>query len=169
MITYEVGNLLESDAQALVNTVNTEGVMGKGIALQFKEEFPINYDIYRKACKTRNFNIGEVLITQDINRRGEKKYIVNFPTKTTWRKPSEYSYIGLGLHALKKKIEDLHIMSIAIPPLGSTCTEEKDRGFAYYVDCYTAIGIKQWRSGLAEGEADDSDGVGRYGLRYQTV
>lgn len=119
MITFEVGNLLESDAQALVNTVNTEGVMGKGIALQFKEEFPMNYDIYRKACKTGNFKVGEVLITQDINRRGEKKYVVNFPTKTTWRKPSEYSYIGLGLHALKKKIEDLHIMSIAIPPLGS--------------------------------------------------
>ena len=119
MITCEVGNLLESDAQALVNTVNTEGVMGKGIALQFKEEFPMNYEIYRKACKTGNFNVGEVLITQDINRRGEKKYVVNFPTKTTWRKPSEYSYIGLGLHALKKKIEELHIMSIAIPPLGS--------------------------------------------------
>jgi len=119
MITFEVGNLLLSDAQALVNTVNTEGVMGKGIALQFKEEFPNNYAIYRKACKTGNFSVGEVLITEEINRIGEKKYIVNFPTKTTWRKPSEYSYIGLGLHALKKKIEELHIMSIAIPPLGS--------------------------------------------------
>ena len=119
MITFEVGNLLLSDAQALVNTVNTEGVMGKGIALQFKEEFPNNYSIYRKACKSKNFNVGEVLITEEVNRVGEKKYIVNFPTKTTWRKPSEYSYIGLGLHALKKKIEELHIMSIAIPPLGS--------------------------------------------------
>ena len=104
MITFEVGNLLLSDAQALVNTGNTEGVMGKGIALQFKEEFPNNYAIYRKACKTGNFSVGEVLITEETNRVGEKKYIVNFPTKTTWRKPSEYSYIGLGLHALKKKI-----------------------------------------------------------------
>ena len=119
MITYEVGNLLLSDAQALVNTVNTEGVMGKGIALQFKEEFQNNYEIYRRACKTGNFSIGEVLITEDYNRVGEKKIIVNFPTKTTWRKPSEYTYIGLGLHALKKKIEELHIMSIAIPPLGA--------------------------------------------------
>ena len=119
MITFEVGNLLESDAQALVNTVNTEGVMGKGIALQFKEAFPANYDIYRRACKSGNFKVGEVLITQENNLLGDKKYIVNFPTKTTWRKPSEYSYIGLGLHALKKKIEELHIMSIAIPPLGS--------------------------------------------------
>ena len=91
MITYEVGNLLLSDAQALVNTVNTEGVMGKGIALQFKEEFQNNYEIYRRACKTGNFSIGEVLITEDYNRVGEKKIIVNFPTKTTWRKPSEYT------------------------------------------------------------------------------
>lgn len=70
MITFEVGNLLESDAQALVNTVNTEGVMGKGIALQFKEEFPMNYDIYRKACKTGNFKVGEVLITQEHQSKG---------------------------------------------------------------------------------------------------
>lgn len=119
MISFEVGNLLESDAQALVNTVNTEGVMGKGIALQFKEAFPNNYDIYRRACKTGNFGVGEVLITEDKNLLGEKKYIVNFPTKTTWRRPSEYSYIGLGLHALKKKIGEMHIMSIAIPPLGT--------------------------------------------------
>ena len=72
MITFEVGNLLLSDAQALVNTVNTEGVMGKGIALQFKEEFPNNYAIYRKACKTGNFSVGEVLITEEIMVSGHQ-------------------------------------------------------------------------------------------------
>ena len=111
---------MQDDAQALVNTVNTEGVMGKGIALQFKEAFPNNYRIYRKVCKDGNLHVGEMLVTEEYTLLGDKKYIVNFPTKTTWRKPSEYSYIGKGLHALKNEIEKLHIMSIAIPPLGSS-------------------------------------------------
>lgn len=119
MIQYRIGDLLKDDAQALVNTVNTEGVMGKGIALQFKETFPNNYRIYRKVCKEGKLNIGEMLVTEEYTLLGDKKYIVNFPTKTTWRKPSEYSYIGKGLYALKDEIEKLHIMSIAIPPLGS--------------------------------------------------
>ena len=119
MIHYVKGNLLESDAQALVNTVNTVGVMGKGIALQFREAFPTNYRRYLDACRNKTFHVGEVLVTEDTNIATGNKIIVNFPTKTHWKMPSEYSYIEQGLVSLKKEIETRNIRSIAIPPLGS--------------------------------------------------
>ena len=119
MIHYVKGNLLESEAEALVNTVNTVGVMGKGIALQFKEAFPENFRIYKKACQKKEFQIGNMLIVKDSNLTSGQKLIVNFPTKTHWRLPSEYSYIEKGLLSLRKEIETRHIRSIAIPPLGS--------------------------------------------------
>lgn len=121
MISFVKGNLFDSDAQALVNTVNTVGVMGKGIALQFKEAYPDNYRIYRKACKEGNFSVGQMLVTQVNDMFGGKgRYIINFPTKTDWRKPSEYVYIEKGLEALKEEIAERGIKSIAIPPLGSS-------------------------------------------------
>lgn len=121
MISVVTGNLFDSDAQALVNTVNTVGVMGKGIALQFKEAYPDNYRIYRKACKEGTFSVGQMLVTSvnDIYG-GQERYIINFPTKTDWRKPSEYLYIEKGLEALKNEIIERGIKSIAIPPLGSS-------------------------------------------------
>ncbi|NLN34146.1 MAG: macro domain-containing protein [Flavobacteriaceae bacterium] len=119
MIKYVEGNLLESDAQALVNTVNTVGVMGKGIALQFKNAFPSNYKIYRKACGNEEVGVGKLLITIEENLISGKKIIINFPTKTDWRKPSEYSYIENGLIELRKFIIDNSIESVAIPPLGA--------------------------------------------------
>lgn len=119
MVHYIKGNLLESEAQALVNTVNTEGVMGKGIALQFKEAFPSNFKIYRKACKDKSFTVGQMLVTTDATLFGDSKLIINFPTKTSWRLPSEYSYISSGLSALRDEIINRGIKSIAIPPLGS--------------------------------------------------
>lgn len=118
MIIYKVGNLFESDAEALVNTVNTVGVMGKGIALQFKKAFPDNYKKYREVCQNEEMTIGTLLITQEHFLTGTKT-IINFPTKTHWRLPSEYSYIEAGLVELKKAIEQRGIKSIAIPPLGS--------------------------------------------------
>lgn len=118
MIQFTKGNLLESPAQALVNTVNTEGVMGKGIALQFKEMFPDNYRLYRDACKKHQVNVGQMFVTSESTLTGTK-IIVNFPTKTTWKKPSEYSYIEAGLRALRNEIISRNISSIAIPPLGS--------------------------------------------------
>lgn len=118
MITYIKGDLLASDAQALVNTVNTVGVMGKGIALQFKEQYPDNYRIYRQACQQGQLTPGTLLITQ-CKLLGQEKLIINFPTKTTWRKPSQYPYIESGLSELRRKIQELGIRSIAIPPLGS--------------------------------------------------
>lgn len=119
MIQYVKGNLLDSDAQALVNTVNTVGVMGKGIALQFREAFPENYRVYKNACRNKEFHIGQVLIVEDSNLTSGHKLIVNFPTKTHWKLPSEYSYIEQGLAALRKEIVNRRISSIAIPPLGS--------------------------------------------------
>lgn len=119
MIKYIVGNLLESSAEALVNTVNTVGVMGKGIALQFKNEFPDNYKKYAKACKDGTFTIGQLLIVEEESLLYGKKIIINLPTKTDWRKPSEYSYIETGLKELSKEIEKRNIKSIAIPPLGA--------------------------------------------------
>lgn len=119
MIRYVKGNLFDSEAEALVNTVNTVGVMGKGIALQFREAFQENYHVYRNACRNKQLHIGELLIVEDSNLMLGRKLIVNFPTKTHWKLPSEYSYIEQGLAALRKEIVNRKIHSIAIPPLGS--------------------------------------------------
>lgn len=117
MIKFLKGDLLQSDAEALVNTVNTVGVMGKGIALQFKNQYPYNYKVYKEACKKGELKVGEVLVVKDSDILREK-YIVNFPTKEHWRSPSKISYIQQGLDALKESIKEYHIKSIAIPPLG---------------------------------------------------
>lgn len=119
MLRYITGNILESDAQALVNTVNTMGVMGKGIALQFKKAYPNNYKAYEKACKNEEVKIGKMFVTLDSNTTTGERTIINFPTKTNWRKPSEYKYIEDGLVNLVEVINDRQIKSIAIPPLGA--------------------------------------------------
>jgi O-acetyl-ADP-ribose deacetylase (regulator of RNase III) len=119
MISYKTGDILNSKAEALVNTVNTEGVMGKGIALQFKNNFPHNYKIYRQACKNAEVKIGRLLVTCDTSINTGEKIIINFPTKTTWRRPSQYEYIEKGLLELKQVIHDHKLKSIAIPPLGA--------------------------------------------------
>ena len=118
MIRFTKGNLMTSSAEALVNTVNTVGVMGKGIALLFKEEFPKNFATYAKACRSGELVPGKLLITKETNRAGEEKTIVNFPTKLHWRNPSKYEYITDGLTELVKAICQHNIKSIAIPPLG---------------------------------------------------
>lgn len=119
MIHYKTGNILDSSADALVNTVNTQGIMGKGIALQFKNAYPMNYKIYQDACKRRDFKIGDLLVVEDNGLMSGKKTIINFPTKTSWRNPSEYDYIEKGLTELLDVIEKHKINSIALPPLGS--------------------------------------------------
>lgn len=118
MIQIVKGDLLESRAEALVNTVNTEGVMGKGLALQFKEKYPENYRLYKVACKKGEVQVGKMFITTDCRLDGSK-IIINFPTKTSWRRPSEYSYIEDGLKSLRDEIIFREIRSIAIPPLGA--------------------------------------------------
>ncbi len=119
MIHYVNGDLLESSAEALVNAVNIVGVMGKGIALQFREAFPGNYMLYRQACKDKRLSVGELLVTEETTKTHGCKIIINFPTKKHWRNPSEYFYIEDGLKALCKEIKDRGIHSIAIPPLGA--------------------------------------------------
>lgn len=119
MIHVVTGNILESKAQALVNTVNTMGVMGKGIALQFKKQFPENFRTYKKACENKELNIGQLLVTEEEVMFTGKKIIINFPTKTNWRLPSEYEYIEKGLYELRKIIIEKNIQSIAMPPLGA--------------------------------------------------
>ena len=103
--------------EALVNTVNTEGVMGKGLALQFKETFPHNYKAYQKACRLGEVRTGKMFVTST-NQMLPPQYIINFPTKREWRKKSEYNYIETGLDDLVCVIERYDIKSIAIPPLG---------------------------------------------------
>ena len=93
--------------------------MGKGIALQFKNQFPSNYRAYVKACKTGVLKIGQLLAVEDSSLLYGKKTIINFPTKTDWRKPSEYEYIEQGLKDLVNLIEEHKIHSIAVPPLGA--------------------------------------------------
>ena len=119
MIKYVTGDIFESKAQAIVNTVNTVGVMGKGIALQFKKAFPNNYKAYLDACKTGEIKIGKLFVTKDKSVNSGEKIIVNFPTKTDWRKPSEYSYIEDGLNDLIRIIQEAKIKTISIPPLGA--------------------------------------------------
>lgn len=119
MVHYKIGNLLDSKAEALVNTVNTVGVMGKGIALQFKNMFPNNFKLYSNACKNKDVRVGQLLVVEEEALLTGKKVIINFPTKTNWRLPSEYQYIEAGLVELVKVIKEKKIKSIAIPPLGS--------------------------------------------------
>lgn len=118
MIKYTQGNLLEAETEVLVNTVNTVGVMGKGIALMFKERFGKNMDEYTKACKAKQVQTGKMFITETGELVGPK-WVVNFPTKQHWRSPSKLEWITEGLDDLKSFILSHHIKSIAIPPLGS--------------------------------------------------
>ncbi len=111
------GNILDSEALALVNTVNTVGVMGKGIALQFKERFPQNFKAYQKACKDGLVNTGKMFVFRETDLDGEK-IIINFPTKQEWFRKSQYNYIEEGLKDLASIITVQGIKSVAIPPLG---------------------------------------------------
>lgn len=112
------GNLLDADAEALVNTVNTVGVMGKGIALQFKDRFPDNFRTYEAACKSGEVEVGRMFITETGAMLGPR-WIVNFPTKKHWRNPSKLEWVEAGLKDLAREIVTRGIRSIAIPPLGA--------------------------------------------------
>lgn len=118
MLNFTTGNLLDARAQALVNTVNTVGVMGKGIALMFKERFDDNYRQYAAACKAHKVHIGHMFITQPAELDGPR-WIVNFPTKQHWRSPSKLEWVIDGLQDLRKFLIDNKVKSIAIPPLGA--------------------------------------------------
>ncbi len=114
MIKYIMGDLLKSDAECLVNAVNCEGYMGKGIAYEFKVKFPENYKDYKEACNSGVLKIGTLHYFKE-----NEKIIINFPTKNKWRAKSKIEYIEQGLNELLKIISELEIKSIAIPALGS--------------------------------------------------
>ncbi|MBS0188951.1 MAG: macro domain-containing protein [Planctomycetes bacterium] len=118
MIRFTQGNLFDARAEAIVNTVNTVGVMGKGIALMFKDKFPENFKAYEKACKADEVRVGRMFVTQSPNLSGPR-WIINFPTKKHWRNPSKIEWIQDGLVDLRRVILQHAIRSIAIPPLGS--------------------------------------------------
>ncbi len=117
MITLVEGNLLKSKASALVNTVNEVGVMGKGIALMFAENYPLNTRLYQHACKEHKVQVGKMFTTSTESLVGPK-WIINFPTKKHWRQPSQLKWIQDGLVDLVDVIRTLQITSVAIPPLG---------------------------------------------------
>jgi O-acetyl-ADP-ribose deacetylase (regulator of RNase III) len=117
MIKVVRGNFLEANAEALVNTVNCVGIMGKGIALQSKKAFPDNYDEYAKACKRGEVVPGRMFI-YETKRMLNPKYIINFPTKRHWIGRSRYEDIESGLKSLVKELSERNIHSVAIPPLG---------------------------------------------------
>lgn len=118
MLEIAYGNLLTAPVEALVNTVNTEGVMGKGIALQFKQAFPDMYKAYEVACRNKEVQLGHVHVYDLGGLVGGPRWIVNFPTKGHWRSKSKLVDIETGLADLIRKVRDLGITSIAVPPLG---------------------------------------------------
>lgn len=118
MITYQTGNILHDQADAIINTVNTVGVMGKGLALQFKKAFPGNFKVYKKACDDKSLVTGQVL-SVSLNSINAPYYVINFPTKAHWKGKSKLEYIEQGLENLKAEVKHLNLKSVAIPALGS--------------------------------------------------
>lgn len=115
MIAYICGNMFDSNAEAFVNPVNCVGVMGRGLALEFKKKFPSNFLFYQEKCRTGEVVIGRMAVFDN----GEKpKYIINFPTKEHWCYNSKLSYIEKGLENLCLTVNGLGISSIALPMLG---------------------------------------------------
>ncbi|CAM3711830.1 macro domain-containing protein [Deinococcus frigens] len=119
MIEVQRGNLLEAQADALVNTVNTKGVMGKGVALQFKRRYPENYRVYAEACKTEQVVVGQMFVTElPASFEAGPRYIINFPTKRHWRGGSRISYVQAGLEDLIRVVHERDLRSVALPALG---------------------------------------------------
>lgn len=117
MMRFTEGNLLDADVEAVVNTVNTVGVMGKGIALMFKDRFPANYEAYAAACKAGAVQVGTMFVSPT-NELSGPRWIINFPTKQHWRKPTKLEWIRDGLDDLKAVLQEKQIRSVALPPLG---------------------------------------------------
>jgi O-acetyl-ADP-ribose deacetylase (regulator of RNase III) len=113
MLTYLTLNLFDSPAQTLVNTVNTVGVMGKGIAAVFKKLYPEMYQRYRRLCQEGKLDVGMLYVYRTPN-----KIVVNFPTKKHWRQPSQVEYIETGLQKFVEYYTDYGISSVSLPQLG---------------------------------------------------
>jgi O-acetyl-ADP-ribose deacetylase (regulator of RNase III) len=141
MIRYKTGDILAEDAEALVNTVNCVGAMGRGLALQFRKTFPENFREYANACEDKQVQLGRMFVFET-GHLTNPRYIINFPTKRHWRDKSRIEDIESGLQALSELIWQRGIRSIAVPPLGSglgglnwlevrPCIEEALRGVVH--------------------------------------
>lgn len=117
MLREAEGNLLDASVDALVNTVNTVGVMGKGIALQFKQAYPGNFRAYEAACRRGEIQLGRMFVFET-GLLGQPRLIIDFPTKKHWRARSKLRDIRAGLADLRRVISEYEITSIAVPPLG---------------------------------------------------
>jgi O-acetyl-ADP-ribose deacetylase (regulator of RNase III) len=119
-VQFKSGDMFAEPVEALVNTVNCVGVMGKGVALEFKRRWPENFKAYKRACEAKRLTPGRMLIfdTHQLFPGDGPRYLINFPTKAHWRAKSELSYVEDGLDALLLQIRELGIKSIAMPPLG---------------------------------------------------
>ena len=113
MLKYVEGDLFYSPAQVLVNTVNTVGVMGKGIALEFKKRYPEMFLHYKEECDKHKLVIGKLMLWYEPDH-----WILQFPTKEHWRNPSKMEYIEKGLMTFVRKYADYNISSVAFPKLG---------------------------------------------------
>ncbi|MFT3733937.1 MAG: macro domain-containing protein [Rhodocyclaceae bacterium] len=118
MIELTSGDILKDDAEAIVNTVNCVGIMGRGIALQFKNAWPENFEAYAAACKRDEVQPGRMFVWET-GQLTNPRFIINFPTKRHWKGKSRMEDIDAGLTALVKEIQRRGIQSIAIPPLGA--------------------------------------------------
>jgi O-acetyl-ADP-ribose deacetylase (regulator of RNase III) len=118
MIELTQGDILEADAEAIVNTVNCVGVMGRGIARQFRKAYPENYKAYKAVCDRKELQPGMMFIFK-LNQLFNPRYVINFPTKRHWRGKSRMADIEAGLKTLVAEVPKLGTRSIAIPPLGS--------------------------------------------------
>lgn len=118
MIEFKKGDIFEENVEALVNTVNCVGVMGRGIALQFKKKFPDNFKAYAKVCKRNELVPGQMFVFKT-QRLMNPRYVINFPTKRHWRGKSRLEDIDAGLDALVVVLKKYKIRSVGVPPLGS--------------------------------------------------
>jgi O-acetyl-ADP-ribose deacetylase (regulator of RNase III) len=117
-IEYTAGDILKADAEAIVNTVNCVGIMGRGIALQFKKAYPANFRAYALACEKGEVQPGKMFV-YDTGTFTSPRYIINFPTKRHWKGKSRIEDVDSGLAALAREVSERGIKSVAIPPLGA--------------------------------------------------
>src|SRR6266508_3388729 len=116
MIELKQGDILRADAEALVNTVNCVGVMGRGVALQFRKAFPENFKVYKAACGRRKVRPGRMLV-YELGRLTNPRLVINFPTKRHWKDKSRIEDIDAGLRALIEEVRRRGVRSVAVPPL----------------------------------------------------
>ena len=122
-INFGYGNIFDDQSEAIINPVNTVGVMGAGLALQFTINYPQMFLEYKKACQQGELQIGKMQFISVLNDRvmGGHQWVVNFPTKIHWRDKSQLHYISMGLFALVKNLTERNIRSVAIPAIGCGC------------------------------------------------